>query len=66
MKKVTPCPASCKFDWIDFHQKLDSAMAHLIAESAIDTPLEDYAPSKVTILEFAEYSNAKKKFQEKK
>lgn len=57
--KVDPCPEMCKFDWKDFHAKLDIATAHLIEET-------DKYPSNMTLMEFLEYSNKKKIAQEGK
>lgn len=64
MPIAKPCPKSCKFDWVAFHSQLDLAMAHLIEEAEPDAHIEDYGPSHVSILQFAEYSNAKKRLQE--
>lgn len=64
MPIATPCPKSCKFDWVDFHKKLDIAIAHLIDEAGADTPGNEYLPSKTPIMTLLEYSNAKKKLQE--
>lgn len=44
------------FDWKDFHIKLDNAMAQMILDS-------DKLPSNTTLMEFAEYSNKKRKEQ---
>jgi hypothetical protein len=53
---VEPCPDECEFDWPEFHNRLDTALAHMIME-------KDARPTKTTILEFLEYSNAKSKAQ---
>lgn len=41
-----------EFNWKQFHQDLDTALAILISES-------DLLPSKTTLMEFLELSNAK-------
>lgn len=53
MNEVHRCPSECMFDWAQFHKSLDIATAHMINE----TPA---LPSKTTLLEFLQYSNAKR------
>lgn len=65
MPIATPCPKSCGFDWVKFHKDLDMAIAHLIDEADLNTPGEDYLPSKVSLMKFTEYSNAKRLLQER-
>lgn len=49
----------CNFDWVEFHAKLDIAVAHMIEEKSKypDTCL----PSKTTIMELMNYSYEKVK-----
>ena len=49
----------CSFDWVEFHAKLDIAVAHMIEEKSKypDTCL----PSKTTIMELMTYSYEKVK-----
>lgn len=49
---VEACPAECIFDWADFHDKLDTAVAHMITESKI-------MPSKTSITSLLSFSNTK-------
>ena len=65
MPIAKPCPKSCPFNWVEFHKQLDIATAHLIDEAGPDTPGEDYLPSKVSLMKFLEYSNAKRLLQER-
>lgn len=56
---VKPCPKECVFDWKRFHRDLDIAMAHMIDE------IEGFLPSQNDIMVLAEFSNKKRKFQER-
>lgn len=61
--KVTACPPECTVDWIKMHRDLDIATAHMIAEASLDTPVDEYLPSKMTLMKFLEYTYAKSNFQ---
>lgn len=58
MPTIKPCPKSCAFNWVAFHQQLDMALAHFIDE-------QDALPSKTDMVEFAKFSNGKKMLQER-
>ena len=49
---------NCDFDWADFHQKLDIAVAHMIEDKS-KYP-ETCLPSKTTVMELMEFSHDKK------
>lgn len=55
-KEIKNCPKECLFDWIDFHKKLDIAIAHIIDE-------QDKLPSNTSLLEMIQYSFEKQKLQ---
>lgn len=57
--KVLPCPPECGFDWQAFHQHLDVAAAHLITDAKIDTPGNEYLPSKTSVLTLLQYATEK-------
>jgi len=48
----------CSFDWADFHNKLDIAVAHMIDENSKYPNI--CLPSKTTIYELMQYSFKKK------
>lgn len=52
-----------KFTWKEFHQQLDMAMALWIKEGGLRSPR---FPSKTSLMEFADYSNKKRKEEEAK
>ncbi len=55
-KKIQACSGKCIFDWVDFHKKLDIAIAHIINEQ--DSPL-----SHISLLQMIIYSHAKSELQ---
>jgi hypothetical protein len=63
MKKVISCPEWCPFDWVQFHKDLDIAMAHAIEELSDPIPGETWLPNKVSVMDFARYSNKKQQLQ---
>lgn len=58
--EVKACPDSCNFNWGKFQEDLDIAVAHLIREVEVDTPPEEYLPSKTPILYLISYVYNKK------
>lgn len=60
---VTPCPPECAFDWTDFLTKLDIAAAHLIDESPGIPGVQLVIPSKISLMDFLEYSFHKRELQ---
>lgn len=62
-RRVTPCPKDCPFDWVDFHRKLDGAVAHMISESSYP---DICLPTEVSVMDLMEYASQKKNLRESK
>lgn len=60
---IKPCPDNCKFDWLKFFDQLDEAVAHMIDNAGVDTPAEDYHPTKVTLIKFMEFAKINRENQ---
>lgn len=54
---VEACPEECVFDWVDFVEKFDIALAHYIESSAV-------LPSRSSVTLFLEFISLKKHLQE--
>ncbi len=60
---IKPCPDTCTFDWVKFHNDLDIALSHMIENADMDTPAREYLPSQAPIMELMKYSDTQRHHQ---
>jgi len=56
---VKACPPDCEFDWVDFHEKFDKALAHMMRELKENYRPFIPTPSQITTLDVMEFSAKK-------